>query len=530
MLNSIAAVLLFGLILKVARSIYNRSRTTALRGPPSRNFLIGLRFLLLRADDPGALYEQWAIEYGSAFQIPDVLGSKHIILCDPKAIAHYFSRDTYTYQQRKDIRMFLEHFVGTGILTAEADDHKRQRKALSPAFSNAAIRDLTHVFFESAYAVKSSWDQLIAHSDPKVGGLIEVQKWMNAITLDSIGMAGFSHDFGCVRGEEPAVATAIESFGGAKPDAFSIMIFLLAPIFPSLFKIPSKRNQLFENLKKNVMGIAEILLEENRKSWEAGYNDTAKEKSIIAALLRAETTDGKLRMSAEEVMGQMVCKSKYRYETTAISLTWALIELARNPEIQERLQAELSSQLSTNDPTWEQLTNGLPYLDAFACEVLRMHPAGIEILRQAVEDDIIPLGTPVQGPDGRTIDKLFISKGTLVRVPIHYMNQSVAFWGPDAKTFNPSRWLDDRVSKLRAAEIQGYRHLLTFVDGTRACIGKNFALTEFKAVISVLVRNYAFALPQGPSTKISQHRSILLRPKVAGEDGARVPLLVRRVE
>ena len=64
------------------------------------------------------------------------------------------------------------------------------------------------------------------------------------------------------------------------------------------------------------------------------------------------------------------------------------------------------------------------------------------------------------------------------------MNRSAAFWGEDAKVFRPSRWLEDADGQngipAKAKEIPGHRHLLTFVDGPRTCLGKNFAVTEFK--------------------------------------------------
>jgi cytochrome P450 len=56
---------------------------------------------------------------------------------------------------------------------------------------------------------------------------------------------------------------------------------------------------------------------------------------------------------------------------------WALIELARRPEVQEKLREELR-QFSGSDPTWDQLMHGLPYLNAIAYETLRLHsPAEI---------------------------------------------------------------------------------------------------------------------------------------------------------
>ena len=85
-------------------------------------------------------------------------------------------------------------------------------------------------------------------------------------------------------------------------------------------------------------------------------------------------------------------------------------------------------------------------------------------------------------------------------------------------------------------------------------MGKNFAINEIKVsvlslslspqlaplvfiipswlqvVLSVLVRHFSFELPDGPSTKLDTHRSLTVRPKVEGEEGPKVPLIVRRVE
>jgi hypothetical protein len=57
-----------------------------------------------------------------------------------------------------------------------------------------------------------------------------------------------------------------------------------------------------------------------------------------------------------------------------------------------------------------------------------------------------------------------------------------------------------------------------------------FKIICTQAALSVLIRNYSFELPGGPTTKIENHQSVLLRPKVAGQDGPKVPLKVKRVE
>lgn len=99
---------------------------------------------------------------------------------------------------------------------------------------------------------------------------------------------------------------------------------------------------------------------------------------------------------------------------------------------------------------------------------------------QAAEDDIMPFSTPITTASGTQISNLVIRKGTIVTSPIHYMNRAEVFWGADASEFVPERWLDGGSNLSRAREIQGHRHILTFSDGPRMCLGKSFALTEFK--------------------------------------------------
>jgi cytochrome P450 len=166
---------------------------------------------------------------------------------------------------------------------------------------------------------------------------------------------------------------------------------------------------------------------------------------------------------------------------------------------------------------------------------------------KAAVDDTLPLSQPITNFNGEVIDSLVVRKGIMLRIPIAAVNQLESLWGPTSHEFDPSRWLDDGTSKKRAEEVSGYRHILSFGDGPRMCLGRLFALTEFKvrfstllcngiakhivlkAVISVLVRNYAFEFPNGRETKIEMHPGVAPRPKVAGEEGSRLPFIVRRL-
>ena len=83
--------------------------TTPLKGPKTRN-LLGFSRDILLAEDHGSLFESWEKEFGPVFQVPS-LGRNHVVLCDPKAIAHYYLKDTYVYQQTPIHHFVWERFV-----------------------------------------------------------------------------------------------------------------------------------------------------------------------------------------------------------------------------------------------------------------------------------------------------------------------------------------------------------------------------------------------------------------------------------
>ncbi|KAG2062982.1 cytochrome P450 [Suillus decipiens] len=125
--------------------------------------------------------------------------------------------------------------------------------------------------------------------------------------------------------------------------------------------------------------------------------------------------------------------------------------------------------------------NKLPYLDAVVNEVLRLHAAVKEIPRSATQEDVIPLSEPMRTATGTFTESVCIPQGTEIVVPFAALNCSVSMWGPDAKAFKPSRWFEEDEGTRGAREtLHGYRHLMTFGDGPRMCLGRLFALTEFK--------------------------------------------------
>ena len=110
-----------------------------------------------------------------------------------------------------------------------------------------------------------------------------------------------------------------------------------------------------------------------------------------------------------------------------------LWELAKNPDVQTKLRAELDANVlekGNADFTAAELEN-MPYLNAVlkviflgdnkkartewnTQEILRFHNIVPEFIRQASEDSVLPLSTPITGSSGRIYRELNIPKGTIV--------------------------------------------------------------------------------------------------------------------
>lgn len=87
------------------------------------------------------------------------------------------------------------------------------------------------------------------------------------------------------------------------------------------------------------------------------------------------------------------------FEFRCFCLQWVLVELCKDQDVQNKLREELSQ--INGDPTWEQLTNELPYLDAVVHETLRLHALLGESSRVVCFSRFLPSTYPHLVPSSR---------------------------------------------------------------------------------------------------------------------------------
>ncbi|CAF1370676.1 unnamed protein product [Adineta ricciae] len=188
------------------------------------------------------------------------------------------------------------------------------------------------------------------------------------------------------------------------------------------------------------------------------------------------------------------------YETTSTGLAFATYELARHPEVLEKLRDEINQfPLDDNEqfneetkqyPDYDVIAQ-MPYMDMFISEVLRMHPIGNFAIQRSAAQDTVVQGIPIE-------------KGTLVHADIYSVHFNHELWGPeDPYVFFPERHKTKRHPMA----------YLSFGAGPRHCIGMRFALMEMKFLLVQLLRKYSVAPGEHFHSKFNVREKTVIAPE-----------------
>jgi cytochrome P450 len=202
------------------------------------------------------------------------------------------------------------------------------------------------------------------------------------------------------------------------------------------------------------------------------------------------------------------------HETSASALSWALYELSRNPDIQQRAREEVDRVLNERPPTSPPLPQHLfsfddlakmEYLHAILRETLRLWNPAPFIIRNVQFE---PTQNNNNQPRTLKVGEYLIPENTNIIIGIHAIHHDPAHW-PDPYRFNPDRFLQNE--KGAAASTRHPFAWLPFSAGPRGCIGSKFSLLEMKITLALILKN--FDVVADPLYKLSFARDITMHPQ-----------------
>ncbi|KAF7330916.1 hypothetical protein MVEN_02431300 [Mycena venus] len=392
---------------------------------------------------------------------------------------------------------------GPCLVSTSGARHRRGRKIMNPVFSPARLREILPILYGITHEMSAA---LSASLPQKATGVeVDMLKILGTTALEFIGQAGLGHSFSA--SQSGALEGMKQLLFAAKRMMIPMQLlpFLLRTTTPSFRRwmidyIPLPDLRLARDLVDVMDNNSRRILAKKRETISKGdiavLEQIGQGKDIMSLLIRASDKTTLEKLPEEELLGQMNVILFAGTDTTSTAVSRALQELARHPEIQDRLRDEVTKAAVHGDLDYEALCI-LPLLEAVCRETLRMYPPAITSSRQAMKDTVLPLSTPMIGVNGMPITEVSVPAGTIVHIGIKAANTTRSLWGPDALEWKPERWLTPLPQAVMDAQIPGvYTKLMTFIGGPRGCIGFKFAEISMKVLLAVLVRDFVFALSE----------------------------------
>jgi cytochrome P450 family 4 len=241
--------------------------------------------------------------------------------------------------------------------------------------------------------------------------------------------------------------------------------------FTKMYREERKAQKILDEFQADILNERRVAVKKQQLNFN--NNDGEKDESNERNILIDHIILNEDKFTTEEVRDHLLTFVS-GYETWGNALAHAMLALAINSEVQERLFEEIMQTIpSDEDLKTSELINSMPYLDMVQKEILRLFPTVPMILRETLEDFEIEPG-------------LVIPKEVNLLLNFYSLHRRKDIWGENAEEFVPERFSPEKCSN---------RHqfaFLPFSSGSRICIGYKYSNLSLKVSIVKLLKSFRF--------------------------------------
>lgn len=338
--------------------------------------------------------------------------------------------------------------------TLKASDHSRQRRILSHAFSDRALKEQEYIFHQYSDMLVGRLRDLAR----KGASPIDIYSWYNFTTFDIMGDLCFDASFHCLENSvsHEWIEEVYNSIGRAK-------IMTAFQHFPPLDSIV--RRCLPLSAREKVLKIFNF----TRQKIDERIERNPDRPDFMRYILDNNHKGGMTRDEIDATVTILVLAGSG--QTTTMMMASATYFALKTPGVMARLQKEIRN-ATRGDPAnvTAATVSSLPFLHAVLQETMRLHPA-------------LPVGNPreVNRP-GISICGVAVPQGCRVSIPA-----KTAYHSPskfvDAESFVPERWLPEAPARFSADQKAIFE---PFMVGPRNCLGRTLAWMEMKLILAKL--------------------------------------------
>nr|QFR37028.1 cytochrome P450 6NP1 [Forficula auricularia] len=351
------------------------------------------------------------------------------------------------------------------------------RSKLSPTFTSGKIKQMFSI-------IEKRSSHLVTYLEQFDGKEIEMKEFLARLLTDIISECAFGVESNCIENSK----SEFREWGkkAFTVDMKGVLVTFLATISPKIrdyFQIKTldpKMTEFFINLVRDTMKYRE---ENNIQINDFMHfliqlknNERIKDDDDVSES-KNNQLDGK-GLTIEECAAQAFVFFLAGFETSSTTMSNALYELAKNPEIQKQTQENIDQVFEKYNGkfTYESMAE-LGYLDNVINETLRKHPPAPFLNRQVIK--------PVDIKWGDENRLVRLEKHLKIIIPVYGLHYDPEYF-PDPERFDPERFNEVNTSR---------RHkyvFLPFGEGPRNCIGARFGFLQTKLGLALLLRNFNF--------------------------------------
>ncbi|XP_078525894.1 cytochrome P450 2J2-like [Lissotriton helveticus] len=402
-------------------------------------------------------------KYGDVFRA-DMGSLRFVVLSGLQTIKEAFVHQGDIFADRPHIHTFHNASKEYGLINSNGHSWKQQRRFALSALRNFGMG-------------KKSLEQRINEEIRFLSEVIEEQKGqpfdphfhINSSVSNVICAISFGDRFDY---QDPEFQSLLRLLDEVLKLEISVSTQLYN-CFPQIMKfLPGSHHKVFEHWNIIKMFVKKII-QKHREDW----NPSEPRDFIDCYITEIEKFKSDPSSTFdEENLAQCTLDLFFAgTETTSTTLRWAILYMAVNTEIQEKVQAEIDQVIGHSRQPLTENRKSMPYTNAVIHEVQRI-------------SNIIPVAVPRYTNRDTTLRGFHLPKGTTVMANL----TSVLYDKNEWKTpniFNPEHFLENGEFKKRDA-------FLPFLIGNRVCLGEQLAKMELFLYFTTLLQRFRFEAPK----------------------------------
>ncbi|XP_059161819.1 cytochrome P450 2C15-like [Physella acuta] len=430
-----------------------------------------LGHLLTLEENPRSQFKKWHQEFGDIFSL--YMGGKLVVVvCGYELIKELLLKRGDEFKYRPRLAMSeASPLPKSGVIFSNGHNWKEQR-----TISLHILRDFGMGKNILADKILEEVEYFLNLLEETQGQPSSIRVATNISTANVISSIVLGHRFDY---KDETLRELITRFNEVISDQHFNGV---ANFFPFLRFLPGDMFHFKKTIKAN-----EDIMKLMKKFAHLKGVEQYKEDNIdnlIAAYVH-ELNDRKAKGKETCLNEDELVKTAYDLfiagmETTSTTITWCLLYVLNNPEVQAKIYRELKEQVGTNRSPCIQDKPNLTYLNAVIKETQRLASLVPQSVTHTCTEDV-------------TVRGYTIPKGTYISPNLDSVLHDPKIWGDDVMEFKPERFIDQD-GKLKTPE-----EFIPFSIGRRVCLGESLAVMELFLYLSSIFHRFEI-LPETPGS------------------------------